>query len=276
MNVLITGGTGSFGRAFAKRLLKDGAERICIYSRSEHVQAEMREALDDKRLRWFIGDVRDRDRLRRAFEGIDTVIHAAALKRIEVGFYNPIEMVKTNVLGATNVIEAAMDAGVEKVVALSTDKAYQPISPYGQTKALMESLVLSANNTSGGDGPRFSVTRYGNVAGSKGSVIPKWRAEIEKKGMVTVTDPNCTRFWMTMNEAVDLVLDTIEKMPDKIAIPSLPGFQLRDLAEALGTHMITRGLPRWEKMHESLTDELSSDKAPRMSVSDLQEALKTV
>src|SRR3990167_10046489 len=210
-SVLITGGTGSFGRAFTSRLLKDNTvERICIYSHSEHTQAEMRESLNDERLRWFIGDVRDRDRLRRAMEGVDIVVHAAALKRIEVGQYNPVEMIKTNILGAIYVIEAAMDAKVRKVVALSTDKAYQPISPYGQSKALMESLILAANNTVGPEGPRFSVTRYGNVAGSNGSVIPLWRSQLASGKTVSLTDPGCTRFWMTMAEAIDLVLSTIE------------------------------------------------------------------
>jgi UDP-N-acetylglucosamine 4,6-dehydratase len=154
-SVLITGGTGSFGQAFAKRLLKDGTERVVILSRGEHAQAEMRERLSDDRLRFFIGDVRDRDRLRRAFEGVDVVVHAAALKRIEVGAYDPIEMVKTNVIGTMNVIEAAMDAKVKKVVGLSSDKAWQPISPYGQSKALAESLLLNANNISGKNGAKI-------------------------------------------------------------------------------------------------------------------------
>ena len=276
MNILITGGTGSFGRAFAKRLLDIGAERICIFSRGEHTQAEMRAECDDERLRWFIGDVRDRDRLTRAFEEVDVVVHAAALKRIEVGFYNPTEMVKTNVLGAMNVIEAAMSAGVSKVVALSTDKAYQPISPYGQTKALMESLMLAANNIGGQWGPRFAVTRYGNVAGSKGSVIPKWRELIKQGKPVTVTDPGCTRFWMTMDEAMDLVLNTIREMPKELAIPTLPAFSILDLAIAMNTKMIVDGLPAWEKKHEGLSDGNTSDKAERLSVDDLRKKLETV
>ena len=190
-NYLITGGSGSFGNAFAQKIIDhDLSDRIVIFSRDEVKQAEMRERFNNPRLRFFIGDVRDRDRLRRAFEGVDVVIHAAALKRIEVGEYNPAEMVKTNVIGAMNVIEAAHDAGVGKVINLSTDKAFQPISPYGHSKALAESLFLNANNAHGKNGPRFAVTRYGNVSGSRGSVIPKWR---NMKVIVPVTDPEATR-----------------------------------------------------------------------------------
>ncbi len=166
-SVLISGGTGSFGRAFTERLLGTGIDRIAILSRGEHCQADMAERYNDPRLRFFIGDVRDRDRLRRAFEGIECVVHAAALKRIEVGAYNPLEMVKTNIGGAENVVEAAMDAGVSKVVALSTDKAWQPVSPYGQSKALAESIFRNAYQGH----TKFAVTRYGNVWGSSGSVV---------------------------------------------------------------------------------------------------------
>ncbi len=271
MSILITGGTGSFGRAFIARLLANaGSERICCFSRGEHAQADMRAEFNDDRLRWFIGDVRDRDRLRRAFEGVDIVVHAAALKRIEVGAYNPIEMVKTNVIGTMNVIEAAMDAGVDEVVALSSDKAYQPISPYGQTKALMEGLMLAANNAS--PHTRFAVTRYGNVAGSAGSVIPLWRG----CKYVHVTDPDCTRFWMTMDEAVDLVLETIDTMPGEIVIPSLPAFRLGDLMEIMGCEGTITGLPKWEKMHEGLRDGLTSDSVRRMTVAELRKALEAV
>jgi FlaA1/EpsC-like NDP-sugar epimerase len=278
MSILITGGTGSFGRAFIARWLSEGhTGRLCIYSRGEHAQASARVQFEDNAsLRWFIGDVRDRDRLRRAFDGVDTVIHAAALKRIEVGAYNPIEMVKTNVDGAKNVIEAAMDANVRRVVALSSDKAYQPISPYGQTKALMEGLMLAANNTSGVGGTRFAVTRYGNVAGSAGSVIPLWREQLKDSDTVTVTNPECTRFWMTMDEAIDLVLQTRHIMPEEIAIPTLPGFRLGDLADAMGAKMAIRGLPEWEKKHEGLSHGQFSNTAKRMSVSELREALERV
>ena len=232
---------------------------------------------NDGRLRWFIGDVRDRDRLRRAMEGVEVVVHAAALKRIEVGQYNPIEMVKTNIMGAVNIIEAGMDAEVKKIVALSSDKAYQPISPYGQSKALMEGLILAANNTVGPKGPRFSVTRYGNVMGSAGSIIPKWRSILENSDTVPVTDPDATRFWMFMNEAVDLVLNTIEIMPNySPIIPQLSAFRIGDLAKAMGAKMDVIGLPDWEKKYESLDECLSSDTTRRMSIEELREALKHV
>jgi UDP-N-acetylglucosamine 4,6-dehydratase len=273
-SVLITGGTGSFGQAFTKRLLQDGAERIVILSRNEHAQAEMRERLSDERLRFFIGDIRDRDRLRRAFCGVDWVIHAAALKRIEVGAYDPIEMVKTNINGTVNVIEAAIDAGVRRVVGLSSDKAWQPISPYGQTKALAESLLLNANNLSGQNGPKFVVTRYGNVAGSRGSVIPRWK-EMKRVGMntVPVTDPDCTRFYMRMDEAVDLVIQATKTNSQEILIPKLPAYRLGDLADVLKVKMDVKGLPHWEKLHEGMDFGNTSDTARRMSRDELAEAV---
>lgn len=274
-SVLITGGTGSFGRAFVKRLLRDHKpRRVAVLSRDEHKQAEMADDINDSRVRYLLGCVRDRDRLRRAFSGVDLVVHAAALKRIEVGQYNPGEMVKTNVHGAMNVIEAAQDAGVQKVVALSTDKAYQPVSPYGQTKALAESLFLNANNTRGEDGPIFAVTRYGNVAGSQGSVIPRWRG---MNGVVPVTDPDCTRFWMLMDEAIDLVIKTIETMKGgELNIPTLPAYRLADLAEAMGKQINVIGLPKYEKQHEAMCDGNSSDAARRMAVPELTRALETI
>jgi UDP-N-acetylglucosamine 4,6-dehydratase len=277
---LITGGTGSFGRAFTKRLLDtDASDRICIFSRGEHAQAQMRAELnDDPRCRWLIGCVRDRDRLRRAMQGVDVVVHAAALKRIEVGHYNPLEMVKTNINGAISVIEAAQDAGVKKVVALSTDKAHRPVSPYGASKALAESLFLAANNTVGPDGPRFAVTRYGNVWFSAGSVGPVW-ADLIAKGarVVPVTSPECTRFFMTLSEAVDLVLQTVETMQGgEINVPDLPAYRLGDLADAMGVRMDVRGLPAWEKLHENMDDERCSADARRMTVAELRDALKAM
>lgn len=280
-SILVTGGTGSFGRAFAKRLLTEQnspVERICILSRGEHAQADMaRElaALDPQgKLRFFIGDVRDRDRLRRAFAGVQIVVHAAALKRIEVGAYNPAEMVKTNILGAMNVIEAAIDAGVRKVVALSTDKAWQPISPYGQSKALAESLFLNANNARGAGGPLFAVTRYGNVWGSAGSVVPTWLAYVQAGRPVPTTDPECTRFFMRMDEAIDLVIGAIASMSGgELVIPELPAYRLGDLAEAMGAVMHITGLPAHEKRHEGMCDANTSDIARRMSIGELREAL---
>lgn len=208
-------------------------------------------------------------------EDIEVVIHAAALKRIEVGFYNPLEVKKTNIDGAANVIEAATDAGVKKVVALSTDKAFQPISPYGTSKAFSESLFLAANNSRGARGPLFSVCRYGNVWNSTGSVVPLWRAILRTSDTVPVTDPECTRFYMTMDEAVQLVLNTAETMRGgEIKIPVLPAYRLGDLAEAMGAKMQVLGLPVWEKRHESMGDGNSSDTARRMSVAELREALR--
>lgn len=283
-SVLITGGSGAFGTAFCRHLLKTSAvipARIVVYSRSEHRQADMRremEALDPsakQRMRYFIGDVRDVGRLWRAMDGIEVVIHAAALKRIEVGAYNPLEVKKTNIDGAANVIEAATDAGVKHVVALSTDKAFEPISPYGTSKAFAESLFLAANNTRGWNGPRFSVVRYGNVWNSTGSVVPTWRKMLETSDTVPVTDPECTRFFMTMDEAVQLVWETAVHMPDSsdIIIPRLPAYRLGDLADAMGARMDVRGLPPYEKLHESMGPGNSSDRTRRMTIKELQEAL---
>jgi UDP-N-acetylglucosamine 4,6-dehydratase len=182
-------------------------------------------------------------------------------------------MVKTNVMGSMNVIEAAHDAGVSKVVALSTDKAFQPISPYGHSKALAESLFINANNSRGKNGPRFAVTRYGNVAGSRGSVIPKWRS---MQVVVPVTDPEATRFWMTMDEACNLVMKAVREMPQDILVPDLPAYALRDLAAAMKKQILVTGLPAWEKKHESMREGETSETARRMSVEEIQEALQHV
>lgn len=234
---------------------------------------------DDKRLRWLLGDVRDRDRLRRAMTGVEVVIHAAALKRIEVGMTNPIEMIRTNVDGTVNVVEAAQDARVERVVYLSTDKAVFPCSTYGYTKALAESLCLAANNTVPSSGPKFLVTKYGNVFGSTGSLVPKWLSIIAGGATsVPCTDPDCTRFYMTPQQAVDLVMEAIacETLSDEPFIPMLPAFRVGDLAEAMGVEVTVTGLPPWEKKHESMRDGLTSDMAPRMTVEDLKQALSQI
>lgn len=278
-SILVSGGTGTFGRAFVRRLLATSAsERICIFSRGEHTQAEMRaEFNDDPRLRWFIGDVRDQPRLKRAMNGVDVVVHAAALKRIEVGFANPIEMVKTNIDGTVNVIEAAQDAGVKKAVFLSSDKAHMPVSAYGMSKAMAEALFLAANNTVGADGPRFAVTRYGNIFNSAGSVVPTWRRMIENGARaVPVSSVDVTRFFMTIDEAVDLVLDTIDTMPVEPAIPNLPAYRLGDLVQAMGVNAIVKGLPKFEKMSESMGDGNDSQYARRMSVAELREKLAEI
>ena len=282
-SILVTGGTGTFGQAFVQSALKRGVERVCVFSRGEHRQAQMRALIPDSRVRWFIGDVRDRDRLRRAMQGTDLVVHAAALKRIEVGHYNPIEMIRTNVDGAVNVIEAAQDAGMgidplhagrildapRKIIALSSDKAYQPVSAYGYSKAIAESLFLSANDTVGAHGPRFACVRYGNVWRSAGSVVPTWES---MQGPVPVTDPECTRFFMRLEEAVNLVWDTAQTMRGgELVIPEwLPAYRLGDLAEAMGRDIKVLGLPAHEKRHEGMRDGLTSDRARRMSIEELR------
>lgn len=281
-SILVTGGTGYFGQHFVRHLLKHSVcERIVVYSRSEHIQAQMRLELKlfDRRIRYFVGDVRDRDRLTRALHDVDTVVHAAALKRIETAYYNPLEVVKTNVGGAENLIESAIDSGVNKVVFLSTDKAYQPISLYGLTKATAECLLLNANNMRGWTGPIFSVVRYGNVWNSTGSVVPTWKSILAGgTKRVPVSDPECTRFFMTIEQAVRLVTSTIVTMKGgEIEIPDLPAYRLGDLAEAMGAEMDVRGLDtKIEKLHESMCEGKCSEDAPRMSVADLQGALEDV
>lgn len=275
--VLITGGSGFLGHALVEKLLADGCPRICILSRNEFAQAKMRAHFNnDARLRWFIGDVRDERRLERAFAGVYVVIHAAALKRIEVGAYNPEEMVKTNVDGTVNVVDAARRAGVGKVILVSSDKAYQPVSPYGQSKAMAESIMLNAQDPQ--HGPIFRVVRYGNVAGSTGSVIPTWRSLAAKGEPITITDPECTRFWMSREEAAKLVVDTIvpeSRDAERLAIPDLPAFRLGDLVEALGApKFIVSGLPPHEKMHENMDSTRCSADARRMTVEEIRERLK--
>lgn len=249
-DILITGGTGTFGRAFVARLLAiPEVKRIGIYSRGEHQQAEMRrDFADNPRLRWFIGDVRDKDRLRFAMSSFEAVLHAAALKRVEVGEYNPGEMVKTNVIGALNVVEAALDADVERVVALSSDKACEPLNAYGKSKALAENIFL-AGNAFGGNTTMFSVVRYGNIAGSRGSVIPTWRSSGPP---VRMTDPNCTRFWMRIDQACEMVETVLNEMAGgELWVPQLRAYRLGDLAVAMGLRWDEpAGLGPGEKRHE--------------------------
>jgi UDP-N-acetylglucosamine 4,6-dehydratase len=277
-SILVTGGSGFFGRGFARKMLAMDVQRVCIFSRGEYAQALMRQEFgNDPRLRFFVGDVRDRDRLTRAMDDVELVVHAAALKRVEVGEYDSSEMVKTNVLGAMNVIEAATDAGVSKVVALSTDKAYAPTNCYGASKLMAEKLFLAANNARGKDGPRFAVTRYGNVSGSTGSVIPTWRRELEQGRPVRLTHPEATRFWMTLDEAVDLVFNTADAMKGgELAVPTLPAYRLGDLAEAMGVKYHVTGLGDGEKLAENMDAEQCSATARRMSVEELRGALEHV
>lgn len=272
-SVLITGGTGFFGQGFVRYLLdKNLSDRICIYSRDEYKQSLMRAAFaDDSRLRFFIGDVRDKERLRRAMDGVSTVVHAAALKRVETGEYNPTELVKTNVIGSMNVIESAIDADVERVIALSTDKACEPANAYGASKLMLEKLFLAANNMRGANGPIFAVCRYGNVANSTGSVIPTWREQIARGQAVKMTDANCTRFYMSIEEAVLFVVHTARTMAGgELAIPNLPAYRLGDLAHALGTNAVVVGMGNGEKKHESMLPGQTSEHARRMTVDELR------
>lgn len=271
--VLITGGSGFLGHALVEQLFKDGCERICIYSRNEYSQATMRARFnDDRRLRWFIGDVRDQDRLESAMASVESVIHAAALKRIEVGDYCPDELIKTNVTGSSNVITAARRAQVDKVLLVSSDKAFQPISPYGQSKALAESLFLKSNT---GSGPKFAVVRYGNVWNSTGSILPTWKRLLHSSDTVPVTDPSATRFFMWREEAALLVIDTMATMQGgEIAIPDLPAYRVGDLASALGAKMDVKGMKPLEKMHEAMDEKRSSDRVRRMTVEELRQAVR--
>lgn len=278
-SILITGGSGFFGQGFARAALqRPGVERVCIFSRGEYPQALMRQAFgDEPRLRFFIGDCRDVQRLERAMHDVDVVVHAAALKRVEVGEYDATEMCKTNVIGAMNVIEAATRAGVRKVVALSTDKACEPVNAYGATKLAAEKMFLAANNSRGAGGTIYAVCRYGNVSGSTGSVIPTWRRALEQGHMVQLTDPEATRFWMTRDEAVELVMNTIETMQGgELVIPDLPAYRLGDLAAAMGVTYMVTGLGQGEKLAEAMRPGETSDKARRMSVAEIEEALHYV
>lgn len=256
--ILITGGTGSLGQALTRRLLQEDYEKICILSRDEYKQSVMGQTIDDPRLRFFLGDVRDRDRLRRAFQGMDVVVHAAALKQVPALEYNPTEAVRTNVDGTVNVIEAAMDAGIDKVVSISSDKAVNPVNLYGATKMMMEKLCIAANEYAGHK-TKFSVVRYGNVMGSRGSVIPFFQKLKEQEiHIYPVTHAEMTRFWITLEQAVDLVLLSIrETWNGNILVPRLPSMRIVDLVRAIdemGTIQIV-GIRPGEKIHESLISE---------------------
>jgi UDP-N-acetylglucosamine 4,6-dehydratase/5-epimerase len=263
--ILITGGTGSFGKMFVKRVFQlYSPKKVIIYSRDEYKQFTMRQAnmKNDERLRYFIGDVRDSERLQRAFTGVDYVIHAAALKQVPACEYNPFEAVKTNVLGAQNVANTAIDRGVKKVVALSTDKAVNPINLYGATKLASDKLFIAANAYAGAHGTTFSLVRYGNVAGSRGSVIPFFRMLLEKgEKELPITDMRMTRFWITLDEAVDLVLKAIEESKGgETYISKIPSFKICDLAKAMSPGMGVRevGIREGEKLHEVMVTEYDS------------------
>jgi UDP-N-acetylglucosamine 4,6-dehydratase (inverting) len=258
-SILITGGTGSFGRAFVRTVLEKypGVRRLVIYSRDELKQYEMSQELSPARhqaLRYFIGDVRDQDRLRRALEGIDTVVHGAALKQVPAAEYNPFECIKTNVLGAQNMIEACLDSGVRNVVALSTDKAAAPINLYGATKLCSDKLFTAANNITGSRDLRLSVVRYGNVLGSRGSVVPFFLAQ-RSSGVFPITDLTMTRFNISLDEGVQMVLWALENaLGGEIFVPKIPSYRITDLAEAVGPECELRvvGIRPGEKIHEEM------------------------
>ncbi len=264
-SVLITGGTGSLGKSLVEYLLKEtNVRRVAILSRDELKQHHLRiQFQDDSRLRWFLGDVRDLERLKRAFHGVDYVIHAAALKQVDTGEYNPMEFIKTNVLGSQNVIDASIDAGVKRVVALSTDKASSPINLYGATKLTADKLFVAANNYSFTYGTTFCVVRYGNVMGSRGSVIPYFQ-EIAAQGKpLPITDLRMTRFWISIESAVKFVIDSLEMMTGgELYVPKIPSMKIVDLANAVapGAKLVEIGMRPGEKLHEEM---ISSDDSRR-------------
>lgn len=257
--ILITGGTGSFGKKFLEMIFERyEPKKVIIYSRDEFKQSVMQNEYKDKvdmsRVRFFIGDVRDKDRLFRAFDGVDYVIHAAAMKQVPTCEYNPMEAIKTNIHGAQNVIDAALDKGVKKVVALSTDKAVNPINLYGGTKLVSDKLFIAANAYTGASGTVFSVVRYGNVAGSRGSVIPIWKNIIDNGGKeLGVTDMRMTRFWITLEQGVELVFKAMEESKGgETYISKIPSFHIGDLAKAMLPDCVINeiGIREGEKLHE--------------------------
>ena len=264
-SVLITGGTGSLGKSLIEYLLKETkVRRIAIFSRDELKQQHLRiQFQGDPRLRWFLGDIRDLDRLKRAFHGVDFVIHAAALKQVDTGEYNPMEFIKTNVLGSQNVIDASIEAGVNQVVALSTDKASSPINLYGATKLTADKLFVAANNYSFTYGTTFSVVRYGNVMGSRGSVIPFFQ-EIAAQGKpLPITDLRMTRFWISIESAVKFVIDSLEMMTGgELYVPRIPSMKITDLARAVDpdAKLVEIGMRPGEKLHEEM---ISADDSRR-------------
>lgn len=257
--ILVTGGTGSFGKKFIEVMLREyNPGKLIVFSRDEQKQHEMRQTgFQDERLRYFIGDVRDYERLRRAFDGVDYVVHAAAMKQVPACEYNPMEAVKTNILGSSNVIDAALDAKVEKVIALSTDKAVNPINLYGATKLAAEKLFVQSNAYAGGKKTRFSCVRYGNVVGSRGSVVPLFIHQREQ-GEVTVTDERMTRFWISLEQGVRFVIRCLGEMHGgEVFVPKIPSMTVADLAKAMAPDAKINfiGIRPGEKLHEVLISE---------------------
>jgi UDP-N-acetylglucosamine 4,6-dehydratase len=257
--VLVTGGTGSFGRKFVEIMLQDfGPKKIIVFSRDELKQYEMRGlGFDQPSLRYFIGDVRDRERLLRAMHGVDIVIHAAALKQVTACEYNPTEAVKTNIVGTSNVLEAALDAGVKKVIALSTDKAVNPVNLYGATKLAAEKLTVQSNAYAAGSGTRYSCVRYGNVVGSRGSVVPAFLKQ-RATGRLTITDDRMTRFWLSLEQGVRFVIKCLGQMQGgEVFVPRIPSMKVMDLAKAIAPQatLTVVGIRPGEKVHEVLVSE---------------------
>lgn len=264
LSIFISGGTGSFGRAFVKRLLSDyQPKRVVVFSRDELKQYEMSQEFDAPCMRYFLGDVRDEQRLQQAMRGIDLVVHAAALKQVPAAEYNPTECIRTNVNGAENIIAAALQNGVKKVIALSTDKAASPINLYGATKLLSDKLFVAANNIAGSRDTSFAVVRYGNVVGSRGSVLPLFRKLIAKRAKdLPITDARMTRFWITLDEGVDFVMRSFERMQGgELFVPKIPSARIVDLATALAPDLPQRqvGIRPGEKLHEMM---ISRDDSP--------------
>lgn len=256
-NILVTGGTGSFGKKFIRKVLEYDINKVIVFSRDELKQYEMKQEFKDERLRFFIGDVRDKDRLYRAFDGVDIVVHAAAMKHVEACEYNPFEAVKTNINGAQNIIEAAIDRGVEKVIALSTDKACSPINLYGATKLASDKLFVAANSYVGDKNTRFAVVRYGNVVGSRGSVVPFFQ-KVKENGVIPITDERMTRFWITLDQGVQFVIDGLSRMNGgEIFVPKIPSMKVTDLAKAIAPECKTEvvGIRAGEKLHEAMITE---------------------
>lgn len=256
--ILITGGTGSFGKKFTEYVLhKLHPKKIIIFSRDELKQFEMQQKFSHDSLRYFIGDVRDKDRLHRAFHGVDIVVHAAALKQVPAAEYNPFEAIKTNILGAQNIIDVAIDQRVKKIIALSTDKAANPINLYGATKLCSDKLFVAGNAYAASENTRFSVVRYGNVVGSRGSVIPFFKQK-KTSGVIPITDKRMTRFWITLDQGVDFVIQSLDRMKGgEIFIPKIPSMNIMDLAKAVapGCKYEFVGIRPGEKLHEALISE---------------------
>ena len=257
--VLVTGGTGSFGKKFVEIMLKDfNPRKIIIFSRDELKQHEMRTmGFDQPSMRYFIGDIRDRERLVRAMHGVDIVIHAAALKQVPACEYNPMEAVKTNIMGTSNVVEAALDVGVKKVMALSTDKAVNPVNLYGATKLAAEKLTVQSNAYAAGSATRYSCVRYGNVVGSRGSVVPVFLKQREN-GSLTITDDRMTRFWLSLEQGVRFVISCVEQMEGgEVFVPKIPSMKVIDLARAIAPNVKVDiiGIRPGEKLHEVLISE---------------------